>query len=161
MKKFIDLLNQLVNIFGVKYEILGFVRGEAPTELTVTVLCATDNKEAYEKFIERAKSGPSVAGAFVPANRPGPKGRPLRVVAIEAGFEEPSSDFRPGELFNNAAEAAQALRSAGVFSGTYNPITVGLSNARKLGQTSATVHHVVFQYEDDYQAELNADVRVD
>ena len=133
----------------MKYELVLFERGETPSDLTATVICAHDSREVIDKFIERGKAGPSPKpGGFFLDTRPGRKGREVIVRSVEPGTF--MTGFSLGEKFPSAQAASDALRGGGATI-TYNVVAKGLEKVRHLdsNERTVTIEGITFQYFDD------------
>lgn len=77
--------------------------------------------------------------AQVAKGRPGPKGRPVTVLAVEEGYDGP---LKAGDVFPTALDLCPLLGFS------YNAVSAQLSAAKRRGEDSAILRGVEVKYAD-------------
>jgi hypothetical protein len=129
------------------------VDGKVITEIPArTVLWLTKFIEMTVSFLptlvpfERRQE---LRGAPVPSTR-GAKGRRVRVASVDDDCDQP---HHIGDIFDSASSASV---SVGL---TPNALCIAMRMSNAKHETLAKLRGVTFQYEDDYQHEINGEGR--
>jgi hypothetical protein len=135
---------------AMKYELILFERGETPTDLKTTVICAHHSREAIDKFIAAGKNCAAIqSGGFLLDTRTSRKGRAVRVVSVSR------DSFVSGFTYADTFPSAQAASNALLYGGarvTYNIVLKSLDALKHLppSERIAEIEGIGFQYEEDF-----------